>query len=78
MTGHDRAVLYRVGIETGLRRGALEALKVGDFDLGEDPLVKVPARHGTKNTRPMTIPLKRQTARILKDYFAGRLLGLCR
>ena len=73
ITGHDRAVLYRVAIETGLRRGALERLTVLDFGLGSDPTVQVLATVGTKNPKTLIIPLKRETAKILNEYFSDRV-----
>ncbi len=66
----DRAALYVVAAETGLRAGELKALRVNSFDF-DGGTVSLP-REKTKDRKGATIPLKAKRARQLKDYFAGR------
>ncbi len=73
MSGPDRALLYRFTLETALRRGAIERLRVSDFDLGDQSSVTAQATVNTKNSRKLTIPLRSDTAKLLSASFAGRL-----
>ncbi len=73
MTGQARTALYRLACETGLRRGAIARLSVGDFDTGKESSVTVQPKANTKNRKLMTIPLRRQTADILREHLRGRL-----
>jgi len=70
MDGKSRSMLYRVAIETGLRRGELASLKPRDFILdGEFPHVVVRAAY-TKNRKlvkqPLTFDLADAVHRFLK------------
>jgi len=66
MTGGDRALLYRLALETGLRYADLRSLKVGNLDLeGEPPSVRVEAAY-TKNRREDRLPLRKETAAALR------------
>ena len=73
LTGPSRAMLYRLACETGLRRGAIDRLVVGDFDTADEPAVTVRPKANTKNRKLMAIPLRRATADLLRDYLAGKL-----
>jgi len=73
MTGRAREALYRLACETGLRRGAIERLVVGDFDTDALPTVTVRPQANTKNRKLLTIPLRRQTADLLHDHLRGKL-----
>jgi len=55
MTGPQRAMLYRVVVETGLRAGELRSLTVSSFDLG-NCTVTVPAAY-SKHRRQDTLAL---------------------
>jgi len=72
LTGPTRALLYRVAVETSLRRGALERLTVGDIDLKER-CVTAKGVAGTKNPRKIVIPLKNQTVHMLRQHLQDRL-----
>jgi len=71
MTGHERALLYRLAIETGLRANELRNLTVSSFDLKACTVTAVAAY--SKNRKEYTLPLKEDTAAILKGLFAGKM-----
>jgi integrase len=75
MPGSERAMLYRVAAETGLRWSELYSLKRLSFNLaGKPPTVTVLAAYA-KNRREDSLPLRPETAQAVKDYFDGlRLL----
>ncbi len=68
MTGADRALLYRLAIETGLRASEIRSLTRASFDLsGDGPTVTIRAAHA-KNGRDDTLPLRPETAALLRDH----------
>jgi len=70
MSGPERAMLYRVAIETGLRRSELASLTRPSFNLdGEWPTVTVEAGD-SKHRRQDVLPLKLSTAEALKEFLA--------
>jgi len=74
LSGPTRALLYRLAVETGLRRNELQTLLVGDLDI-EDPAratVRVRAKNA-KNGRDARLPLRDATARALGAHVAKRL-----
>ena len=72
MMGPDRAILYQVALETGLRWSELFSLTIMSFSLDSDPAtVTVEAAH-SKRRREDVIPLRKLLVEKLKDYFAGR------
>ncbi len=71
MTGRQRATLYRIALETGLRAGELRSLKVSSFDL-HNRMVSLSGQH-TKNKKAATLPLRIETVKLLKVQFAGKL-----
>lgn len=72
MTGPDRALLYRVALETGLRWSELRSLRVESFDLDSDiPTVTVEAS-ASKNRKESVLPLRRALVEILRKKFKGR------
>lgn len=73
MSGAERALLYRLAVETGLRRGELASLKVSSFDL-TGRTVTVVASY-SKRRREDTLPLRPETAEALKEFFAGKTPG---
>ena len=70
MTGPERAMLYRVAVETGLRAGELRSLKVSSFDLNICT-VTVEAAYSKRGDLD-TIPLKPDTAKAFQDFFRGK------
>jgi integrase len=71
MDGHQRALLYRLAVETGLRRDELKSLKKSSFDF-ENYTVTVEAAY-SKNRRQSTLPLRKDTAAELRSVVAGKL-----
>lgn len=71
MEGHERALLYRVAAETGLRANELRSLNVSSFDF-EACTVRVRCSY-TKNRNKAEISLRPDTTAELKSFFAGRL-----
>lgn len=71
MSGYDRALLYRLAVETGLRASELRSLRGSSFDFTENT-VTVQAAY-SKNRQEATLPLKSETALLLKAVFAGKM-----
>lgn len=73
MSGPERALLYRVAVETGLRRNELATLQVRDLDLAdpEDASVVVRAANA-KNGRNARLPLRAATAEALAAHVGKR------
>ncbi len=73
MSGQERALLYRVALETGLRHSELRSLTVGDLELAAEPsTVRVEAAY-TKSGREDVLPLRQDTAALLERHTARRL-----
>ena len=71
MSGYERALLYRLTVETGLRRDELKSLEKASFDL-ENYTVTVKAAY-SKNRREAVLPLRKDTAAELEAFLAGKL-----
>ncbi len=71
MTGDQRALLYRLAVETGLRRDELKSLKKSSFDF-DDCTVTVEAGD-TKNKKSSVLPLRKDTAVVLQHFLQGKL-----
>lgn len=68
MSGPDRATLYQLAVETGLRASELRSLTWGDLDLdGDAPTVTVRAAY-SKRRREDTLPLRPSTVSMLKEH----------
>jgi site-specific recombinase XerD len=69
MTGLQRAVLYRVAIESGLRRGELASLTVGAFDCARAVirLEGKAAKDRCKAEQPVTLALAAHMGEYFKD-----------
>ena len=73
MSGADRATLYRLAVETGLRAGELRSLTRGSFALeGDEPAVRIDAKDA-KNRREVALPLRADTAAMMKTHLAGKM-----
>ena len=70
MTGPERAMLYRVAVETGLRASELRSLKVSSFDL-DACTVTVQAAY-SKRRRQDVLPLRPDTAEALRNALGGK------
>jgi len=71
MTGHERAVLYLVAIETGLRVRELQSLTIESFVL-EEGLVTVQGQYCKDRNKAEQL-LKHHRAEQLKGFFTGKL-----
>jgi len=71
LSGPQRAIVYRIACETGLRSNEIRSLKVSDFDL-ENGYVTLSGQH-TKNGQDASLPLKPATAEKLKAFFGSKL-----
>lgn len=69
-TPPTRRLLYWFAASTGLRRGELFALAVGDAALGTDPAVTVTAQKA-KSRRERVVPLPEDLAAALRDAWGG-------
>ena len=73
MTGFERAMLYRLALETGLRWSELRSLKKISFNLNvTTPTVTIEAK-SSKNRNTSVIPLKRDTANDFESYLLYKL-----
>ena len=73
MSGSERSMLYRLGLETGLRANELRQLRVRNFELdASPPQVHVHAAD-SKRRRHDTVPLRQETAADLRRFMADRL-----
>lgn len=73
LTGYERSLLYRLAIESGLRKGELAKLKVGAFDW-DTLTIKLEAKD-EKNRQGSTLPIRPDTAAELQKYLRGKLLA---
>jgi len=73
ITGPDRAMLYRLAAETGLRAGELASLKPASFSLADvkKASVKVAAAY-SKHRRDDLVPLRRDLAEAVAAFINGR------
>ncbi len=72
MSGSERALLYRVAVETGYRAGELRSLIRESFDLDSDtPTVRLLAG-SSKGKRRSSIPLRPETAVMLRGHLAAK------
>lgn len=76
MAGPERAMLYRVAVETGLRAGELQSLTRGSFNLDSDnPAVTVLARN-SKNKKTESLYLSAELAELLRRHLEFKLKGV--
>ena len=71
MDGYQRVMLYRLAVETGLRRNELKTLTVGSFDF-DNLTVKVEAAY-SKHRREDVLPLRKETATAFRSFLTGKL-----
>ncbi|MCL1999908.1 MAG: tyrosine-type recombinase/integrase [Planctomycetes bacterium] len=69
MTGRDRAMVYRMASETGLRWSELRSLRRASFDLVGIPATVVLDAADEKAGRGAVLPLRPELADALRDYF---------
>jgi len=71
MAGPERAVCYRVAMDTGLRADELRSLTAGSFDLADldNATIKVLAGY-SKHKRDDILPIRRDLAECVVDFIA--------
>ena len=76
MPGAERALLYRLAVETGFRRGELASLTADSFELdGADPGVTVSAK-AAKARRSRRAPLRAELASQIREHLKGKMPGV--
>jgi len=68
--GRERALVYKLAVLTGCRRGEIESLTVGSLDLGAGILRLRP--QDTKNGEPAELPLRADLVADLRDWMELR------
>jgi integrase len=76
LLGHERALIYKTFVLTGLRRGELASLSVGQIDLGGPVAWATLDAADEKNREGSEIPLRADLAADLKDWLERRLKAL--
>ncbi len=73
MTGPERAMLYQLALETGLRAGELRSLRRDSFRLDQHPPTVTVAAAYSKRRRTDTLYLKVDTAKALERFLRSLL-----
>ena len=71
LLGRERALVYEVMLTTGLRRGEVAALTVGDVEFGNQPLIRLKAKHA-KNRQEAVLPLGEAVAASLQEWLRDK------
>ncbi len=71
MSGPERYLVYRLALETGLRRNEIRSLKRSNFDF-ERLLVRVEPEH-TKTKKGASLPIRAATMALLKEHLKNKL-----
>ena len=71
--GEERALIYKTLVLTGLRKGELASLTVGQLVLDAEPAYLVLNAANEKNREGSTIPLRSDLAADLRNWLASRL-----
>jgi site-specific recombinase XerD len=75
LSGPDRAMLYLVAVNTGLRASELASLTPESFEFGDDrSLVRCQAGY-TKNGQEAELPLRRDVAATVRAWLAEKPVG---
>lgn len=73
ISGTERAVIYRIALETGLRWSEIRSLKKTSFDLNADPpTVTVEAAY-SKHRRDDVLPLRGDSVEVLREHLTEKL-----
>jgi integrase len=72
--GHERALIYKTLILTGLRKNELRTLAVGDLSFGDVPFLVLRSAN-EKNRKGSTVPLRGDLAAELREWTRGRSAG---
>src|SRR5262249_26275750 len=72
MSGQDRALLYRLAVETGLRAGELRSLTRASFNFDSNPPTVTVLAGYSKRRREDTLPLRPDVAACINHRFGNR------
>ncbi len=72
-TGHERALMYRMLVLTGLRKGELASLTVGQLDLSGPVAFATLNAADEKNRKGSEVPIRRDLAVALSTWLTKRL-----
>ncbi|GMU23564.1 MAG: hypothetical protein AMXMBFR13_36420 [Phycisphaerae bacterium] len=72
MSGPDRSMLYRLAVETGLRRDELGSLRPESFNLEATPPTITVAAAYSKHRREDIQPIRVELAAMLQEWLKGR------
>ena len=75
LSGHERALVYRLAVETGFRWSELRSLNRASFDFQAEPATVTIAAAYAKNGQDDTLPLRGDLAADLKVHMALSLPG---
>jgi len=71
-SGPERATIYRLAVESGLRRGELASLTPASFDLDADPPTVTVAAGASKRRRRDVQPMRPELAGVLRPSIEGK------
>ena len=71
ISGRERALIYRLAVESGLRYNEIKTLRVCDFNFKENTVSVTDANE--KARRGAVLPLRESTAEALKSFLKGKL-----
>ena len=71
MAGRDRAMLYRVAMETGLRRKELQSIRSTDVETESVPPAIIVHPTNTKNRKPAVQAIRPELASELREWIEG-------
>jgi integrase len=71
-TGHVRALVYRLALETGLRANEIDSLKVLSFNFEASPPTVRIESSDSKGKRTDDLILIKETARTVQEHFKGK------
>jgi len=75
LSGHERSLIYRLAIETGLRSSELKSLKVESFDFDCNPACVCVARANTKNKQAACLELSSTTSELIRQHLMNKMPG---
>ncbi len=70
LTGHERSLVYRLAVDTGLRWTELRSLTRASFDFTAEPATVTIAAKSAKNRKEDTLPLRPALSADLKQHMA--------
>jgi len=72
MTGHERALVYRLALQTGMRAGEIKSLTKASFDFEANPATVHVKPADTKGKRPADLILMKETVELLHEYLSNK------